>query len=61
MREDILARLDRILDATPEHAYAAPPLPRQMIAQAAAEIRTLRARLAQLRARTSEQAESQAE
>ena len=43
---DILANLDNVLDKTPEHAFACPPLPRRTIAAAAAEIRTLRARLA---------------
>lgn len=45
--EDVLTILDRALDKTPEHAYAGPPLPRRVIAAAAAEIRMLRARLAQ--------------
>ncbi len=55
MREDVPIRLDRILDATPEHAFSTPPLPRQLVAQAAAEIRTLRARLAQKLAAAKEQ------
>jgi hypothetical protein len=46
MREDVLTRLDRVLDEVPEHAFATPPLPRNLVAAAAAEIRTLRARLA---------------
>jgi hypothetical protein len=46
MDSDILTELDRILDKTPEHAYATPPVARRIIAAAAAEIRTLRARLA---------------
>ena len=43
---DILSKLDRLLDVTPEHAFAAPPISRRTLAAAAAEIRRLRAKLA---------------
>lgn len=55
--EDVLTILDRALDKTPEHAYAGPPLPRRVIAAAAAEIRMLRARLAAKGTQASQQVE----
>lgn len=43
---DILNVLDSALDKTPEHVLICPPLSRCSVAAAAAEIRSLRARLA---------------
>ncbi len=55
VNEDILTRLNRLLLATPTDALATPPLPRRMVIAAAAEIRTLRARVAELEAIVSQQ------
>lgn len=48
MPTDTLARLNRILITTPEHAYAVPPMPRTLIAAAAREIADLRRQVADL-------------
>jgi hypothetical protein len=47
---DILGRLNRLLAVTPEHAFAAPPISRRTLAAAAAEIKRLRVRVAELEA-----------
>ena len=47
---DILYRLNRLLITTPEDALSAPPISRRTLAQAVAEIKRLRARVAELEA-----------
>lgn len=43
---DILGKLQRLLAVVPEHAFAAPPISRRTLADAAAEIKRLRNALA---------------
>ena len=43
---DILTELDHVLDHTPPECFATPPLPRRIVAAAAAEIRRQRVLLA---------------
>jgi hypothetical protein len=43
---DVLAELDRLLDATPHGSHVCKPLKRAVVAAAAAEIRRLRVQLA---------------
>lgn len=43
MPEDILSKLNRLLAVTPDTAFATPPVARRTIADAAAEIKRLRA------------------
>ncbi len=45
---DILATLERLLAATPEHTHSAPPLTRKQLAAAVAEISRLRTVIAEL-------------
>ena len=57
---DILERLDTELDATPPEAYTCRPLPRTVVAAAAAEIRRLRVEMATMRRRLEELTNSRA-
>lgn len=51
---DVLRALQNILDRTPADAYACPPLSRQTISAAVAEIRRLRQQLAAVRTELAE-------
>ena len=51
---DILDRLDAELDRTPDDSYACRPLPRTVVAAAAAEIRRLRVEIVRAKARLEE-------
>jgi len=57
---DILERLDSELDTTPPEAYTCRPLPRAVVAAAAAEIRRLRVEVAHLKSRLEELTNSRA-
>jgi len=46
---DVLAELDRLLDATPHGSHVCKPLKRAVVAAAAAEIRRLRVQVAMRR------------
>lgn len=48
MKRDVLAELERLLDATPHDHYVCAPLKRSVVAAATAEIRRLRSQVAQL-------------
>lgn len=47
---DILGKLQRLLAVVPETAFAAPPISRRTLADAAAEIKRLRNRVRELEA-----------
>lgn len=51
---DILERLDEEIDRTPPEAYTCRPLPRTVVAAAAAEIRRLRVDVARLKSHLEE-------
>lgn len=57
---DILDRLDEEIDRTPPEAYTCRPMPRAVVAAAAAEVRRLRVEVAALRRRLEELTNSRA-
>lgn len=57
---DILERLNSELDTTPPEAYICRPLPRTVVAAAAAEIRRLRVEVARLKSHMEELTNSRA-
>lgn len=48
MKSDILAELDRLIEATPHDHYVCTPLKRSVVVAVAEEIRRLRSQVAQL-------------